>query len=54
MINNKFYSVGGRVLNFVSISSNLKKARKISIDLIERLNWKNGFFRKDIGHRAID
>ncbi len=54
MINNKFYSVGGRVLNFVSISSNLKKARKISIDLIKKLNWKNGFFRKDIGHKIIN
>ncbi len=54
LINKEFYSIGGRVLNFVSISSNLKKARKISIDLIERLNWKNGFFRKDIGHKIIN
>ena len=54
LINKEFYSIGGRVLNFVSISSNLKKAREISIDLIKRLNWKNGFFRKDIGHKIIN
>ena len=47
-------SSGGRVLNFVSMSNSLKKSRKNLIDLINKLNWKNGFFRKYIGYKVID
>ena len=54
LINNKVYSTGGRVLNFVSISDDLKISREIVIKEIENLNWKNGFYRKDIGFRIID
>ena len=50
----KLYAVGGRVLNFVSLSSSFKKSRKRAMELINQLNWKNGFFRKDIGYRVID
>ncbi len=53
-INNKVYSVGGRVLNFVSISDDLKISRETVIREIKILNWQNGFYRKDIGHRIID
>ncbi len=51
---NKIYSNGGRVLNFVSLSSSFKNARERAMDLINQLNWKNGFFRKDIGFKIID
>jgi phosphoribosylamine--glycine ligase len=54
LINNKVYAIGGRVLNFVSISNDLKKSRESVIQKIENLNWENGFFRKDIGFRIID
>ena len=54
LINNKVYSTGGRVLNFVSISDDLKVSRETVIKEIENLNWKNGFYRKDIGFRIID
>ncbi len=50
---NKIYSNGGRVLNFVIKSKNLKKSRDDLIKVIENLNWKNGYFRKDIGFRII-
>ena len=52
-IDNKIYSNGGRVLNFVSLSNNFKECRDKSIQNIENLNWENGFFRSDIGHRVI-
>ncbi len=52
--NNKIYSNGGRVLNFVKTSDNFKKSRDDIIKLIKNLNWKNGFFRKDIGYRVIN
>ncbi len=46
-------SNGGRVLNFTSIGKNFFIVRKKIIHLIRKLNWKNGFFRKDIGWREI-
>ena len=47
------YAMGGRVLNFVSISDNFSDSKKNIIDNIERLNWPGGFYRKDIGYKVI-
>ena len=46
-------SNGGRVLNFVSTSDNFSNCRDEVINLIKRLNWENGYFRRDIGHKVI-
>ncbi len=46
-------SNGGRVLNFVSRSDDFIKCRDEVINLIKKLNWKNGYFRRDIGHKVI-
>ena len=51
---NEVLAVGGRVLNFVALSDNFLNARKEIIKNIENLNWKNGFFRKDIGFKVIN
>ena len=51
--NSKIYSNGGRVLNFVIKSKEFKKSRDRAIHLIDKVNWKNGFFRKDIGYKVI-
>ena len=50
----KIFSNGGRVLNFVIKSENFKESRNRAIELINELNWENGFFRKDIGFKVID
>ena len=52
--NGDIFSNGGRVLNFVTISSSYKDSRKKVLKLINNLNWSNGFFRKDIGFKVID
>ena len=52
--NEKIIAVGGRVLNFVSLSDEFVNARENIIDNISKLNWSGGFFRKDIGHKVID
>ena len=52
--NKKIYSNGGRVLNVVVRSDNFKKDRDQAIKIINKINWKNGFFRKDIGYKVID
>jgi phosphoribosylamine--glycine ligase len=52
--NNKVYSNGGRVINFVSLSDNFKESRDRVFIQINKLNWDGGFFRKDIGYKVID
>ena len=52
--NNKTYSIGGRVLNVTSSSESLIKARNNSLEKISKINWTDGFFRKDIGWRVIN
>ena len=51
--NGKVYAIGGRVLNFVSLSNDFSKARKEVINKINILNWEEGFYRKDIGYKVI-
>ena len=52
--NGKIFAVGGRVLNFISLSEDLKLARENIINNIKKLNWSKGFYRKDIGYKVID
>ena len=52
--NNKIYSSGGRVLNITSSSESLIEARNKSLTNIDKINWSDGFFRKDIGWRVIN
>ncbi len=51
---NKIFSSGGRVLNATALNKNLKSARDICINMLKKINWKDKYFRKDIGWRAID
>ncbi len=53
-IDKKIFSNGGRVLNFVVLSSEFNQSRSRIINLINQLNWINGHFRKDIGFKVID
>tara|TARA_B100000686_G_C16763160_1_gene960069 strand:- start:926 stop:2200 length:1275 start_codon:yes stop_codon:yes gene_type:complete len=50
----KIFSKGGRVLNITSFSENLLEARNNVLDNIKKINWKDGFFRKDIGWRVLN
>ena len=47
------FAIGGRVLNFVTISDEFSTARKMIYKKLDELNWQGGFYRKDIGHRVI-
>ena len=53
-IKDKIYSAGGRVLNFVSVSDNFSKARNKIHKNLNKLNWQNGHYRKDIAFKVID
>tara|TARA_B100000963_G_scaffold308205_1_gene283593 strand:+ start:67 stop:1332 length:1266 start_codon:yes stop_codon:yes gene_type:complete len=50
----KFFSVGGRVLNFISLSDEFIKARENINEHLSKLNWTGGFYRKDIGYKVIN
>ena len=49
----KIYSVGGRVLNFISISDSFGDAKENIIKNLNVLDWPDGFYRKDIGYKVI-
>ena len=52
-LNNKIFSNGGRVLNISFMGKSFSKIREKIFKIIKIINWKNGFFRKDIGWRVI-
>ena len=54
LIMNKLKSNGGRILNITSIGNSFFKIRKKIILIIKKLNFKNSFYRKDIGWKVID
>ncbi len=51
--NGKIFSKSGRVLNITSLSRHLEEARDRSLDNLNKINWPDGFFRKDIGWKII-
>ena len=52
--NDKIYATGGRVLNFISLSDDFLEAREKVHQCIKKLNWNDGFYRRDIGFKVID
>ena len=48
------YAVGGRVLNFVSLSDSFNDAKMNITKNLDELNWSGGFYRKDIGYKVIE
>ena len=53
LVDNELFSNGGRVLNVTSTGKVFKNIRNNILKIIRKINWKNGFFRKDIGWRVI-
>ena len=47
------FATGGRVLNVTSKGSSVKDAHEKTYTAIKQINWPNGFYRNDIGWRAI-
>ena len=50
----KIYAIGGRVLNFVSLSNNFSDAKTKIMQNLDKLNWSGGFYRKDIGYKVTE
>ena len=52
--NNEIFSIGGRVLNFISLSDELVNARSSIHSNLNKLDWNKGFYRRDIAFKVID
>jgi phosphoribosylamine---glycine ligase len=52
--NEKIYAIGGRVLNFISLSDDFLQARDDIHQCIKKLDWDGGFYRGDIGFKVIN
>ena len=48
------FSHGGRVLNITSRSKDFKTSKNRIFNILEKINWKDGFYRKDIGWKVIN
>ncbi|SDX95548.1 phosphoribosylamine--glycine ligase [Citreimonas salinaria] len=49
----RIVSAGGRVLNATARGATLAEARDRAYALAERVDWPDGFYRRDIGWRAL-
>ena len=53
MKNGKFLSNGGRVLNVVATNESIQTAINRAYDLTKKITFKNMYYRKDIGYKAL-
>lgn len=49
----KVLAVGGRVLNVTARGDSLQEARDRAYAMVDGVDWPQGFFRRDIGWRAL-
>jgi len=49
----KLAAIGGRVLNVTARGGTVRSARTIAYDAVRAIDWPQGFYRSDIGWRAI-
>jgi phosphoribosylamine--glycine ligase len=49
----KLVADGGRVLNVVALGASVKAARDRAYAVVDRIDWPEGFCRRDIGWRAL-
>src|ERR1700733_5519402 len=52
-VDGAIYADGGRVLTITALGSDVADARERAYAAIDRIKWPGGFFRRDIGWRAL-
>ena len=53
MSNGKLVANGGRVLNVSALGKTAAEAQQKAYAAVDKINWPEGFCRRDIGWRAI-
>jgi phosphoribosylamine---glycine ligase len=49
----RLVATGGRVLGVTAIADGVAEAQTLAYEAIDRIDWPGGFFRRDIGWRAL-
>ena len=49
----KLVATGGRVLNVSALGKDVREAQKRAYEAVDRIDWPEGFCRRDIGWRAL-
>ena len=44
---------GGRVLCAVALGDSVTEAQRVAYQLVDKISWKDVYFRRDIGYRAV-
>ena len=52
-VDGAIFADGGRVLTITALGSDVADARERAYAAIDRIKWPEGFFRRDIGWRAV-
>jgi phosphoribosylamine--glycine ligase len=51
--NGKIVANGGRVLNVCALGKTVAQAQARAYSAVDKINWPDGFCRRDIGWRAV-
>jgi phosphoribosylamine--glycine ligase len=51
---NRILANGGRVLNVSAIGKTVRQAQARAYEAVSRIRWPEGFYRHDIGWRAVE
>ena len=51
---NKLFTNSGRVLGVTGVDSSLKKAIEKSYSMVNKIEFKNAYYRHDIGKKALE
>lgn len=54
VLDGNIVATGGRVLGVCAVEKTLKDARDLAYKAIDKIEWPDGFYRKDIAWRALD
>ncbi len=50
----RLLAAGGRVLNVTALGETVSQAQRRAYDVVDRIDWPEGFCRRDIGWRAVE
>ncbi|MGI9356981.1 MAG: phosphoribosylamine--glycine ligase [Rhizobiaceae bacterium] len=53
-VDNVFQATGGRVLNVTATGETVSEAQARAYEAVEKIDWPEGFCRRDIGWRAVE
>src|SRR5690606_2514230 len=51
--NREIFANGGRVLNVTAMAPSIKEAQALAYAAVDKIDWPEGFCRRDIGWRAV-